>query len=208
MRSTNIRNLVALKNNIQHSARKIFLTIFTIVFIPLSLWATHNRAGEITYLYQGDLTFEFTITTYTDPNSPADRNELILYYGDGDFDTVIRTSILVLTSSIQQNKYVHLHQYSADGNYTIYMQDPNRVDGINNIEGSVNVPFYLETIITMPYELFYGNNSSVQLTNYPIDYANVGEVFTHNPGAYDPDGDALRFSLIVPRQAPGINVPG
>ncbi|MBP8754769.1 MAG: gliding motility-associated C-terminal domain-containing protein [Chitinophagales bacterium] len=197
-----------MKNNMQHSALKILFTLITLVFIPITLLATHNRAGEITYIYQGDLTFDFTITTYTDPNSPADRNELIIYYGDGVFDTVIRSSILVLTSSIQQNKYTRSHQYAAEGSYTIYMQDPNRVDGINNIEGSVNVPFYLETILTMPDALLFGNNSSVQLTNYPIDYANVGETFTHNPGAYDPDGDALRFSLIVPRQAPGINVPG
>lgn len=179
-----------------------------LVCIPFTLWATHNRAGEITYIYLGNLTFEFTITTYTDPTSPADRNELILYYGDGNFDTVARTSITSLTASIQENKYVYTHQYAAQGSYTIYMQDPNRVDGINNIEGSVNVPFYLETVLLMPDALLYGNNSSVQLTNRPIDYANVGEIFTHNPGAYDPDGDALRFSLIVPRQAPGINVPG
>lgn len=187
---------------------KLVLTVCMLVCIPFTLWATHNRAGEITYIYLGNLTFEFTITTYTDPTSPADRNELILYYGDGNFDTVARTSITSLTASIQENKYVYTHQYAAQGSYTIYMQDPNRVDGINNIEGSVNVPFYLETVLLMPDALLYGNNSSVQLTNRPIDYANVGEIFTHNPGAYDPDGDALRFSLIVPRQAPGINVPG
>lgn len=191
-----------------NKALKNCIAAFCTILFPLTVFATHNRAGEITYLYQGDLTFEFTITTYTDPNSPADRNELVLYYGDGTFDTVTRSSIVLLTSSIQQNKYVHLHQYAAEGMYTIYMQDPNRVDGINNIDGSVNVPFYLETVLKMPDALLFGNNSSVQLTNYPIDYANVGEIFTHNPGAYDPDGDALRFSLIVPRQAPGINVPG
>ncbi|MFN3940649.1 MAG: hypothetical protein ACK4IY_08665, partial [Chitinophagales bacterium] len=126
----------------------------------------------------------------------------------GIFDTVLRTSITPLSSSIQQNKYVSNHQYAAEGTYKIYMQDPNRVDGINNIDGSVNVPFYLETVLKMPDALLFGNNSSVQLTNYPIDYANVGEIFTHNPGAYDPDGDALRFSLKVPRQDPNNPVPG
>jgi len=200
--------LEAVKNSLPASGMKLVLTVCMLVCIPFTLWATHNRAGEITYIYLGNLTFEFTITTYTDPTSPADRNELILYYGDGNFDTVARTSITSLTASIQENKYVYTHQYAAQGSYTIYMQDPNRVDGINNIEGSVNVPFYLETVLLMPDALLYGNNSSVQLTNRPIDYANVGEIFTHNPGAYDPDGDALRFSLIVPRQAPGINVPG
>jgi gliding motility-associated-like protein len=176
--------------------------------LPSLAFATHNRAGEITYTYLGNLTYEFTITTYTDPNSPADRNELIIYYGDGDFDTIERSDITPITFSIQENKYIRTHQYNIAGTYTIYMQDPNRVEGITNIEGSVNVPFYLETIICIPDELLYGYNNSVQLTNPPIDYANIGDVFTHNPGAYDPDGDALRFSLQVPLQAPGLEVPG
>ena len=178
------------------------------MLISLQAWATHNRAGEITYLYQGDLTFEVTVTTYTDPNSPADRNELIVYYGDGTFDTVSRSDITPMTTDIQVNKYVSTHQYNAAGTYTIYMQDPNRVEGITNIEGSVNVPFYLETTICIPDELLFGYNNSVQLLNPPIDYANIGELFTHNPGAYDPDGDALRYSLQVPLQAPGLEVPG
>lgn len=192
----------------EHSILRRAAIWFMCILLPMAAFATHNRAGEITYIYLGNLTFEFTITTYTDPGSPADRNELIIYYGDGNFDTVPRSDISPISFSIQENKYISIHQYNAPGEYTIYMQDPNRVDGIDNIEGSVNVPFYLETILCFQDELLYGYNSSVQLTNQPIDYANVGQLFTHNPGAYDPDGDALRYSLQVPLQAPGLNVPG
>jgi gliding motility-associated-like protein len=184
------------------------LILPALMCLPALVYATHNRAGEITYTYLGDLTFEFTITTYTDPGSPADRNELIIYYGDGNFDTVARSDINPISFTIQENRYISIHQYNAAGTYTIYMQDPNRVDGIDNIEGSVNVPFYLESVLCFPDELLYGYNSSVQLTNPPIDFANVGQIFTHNPGAFDPDGDVLRYSLQVPLQAPGLNVPG
>ena len=71
----------------------------------------------------------------------------------------------------------------------------------------MNVPFYLETTICIPDELLFGYNNSVQLLNPPIDYANIGELFTHNPGAYDPDGDAS----VIPASAitgSGLEVPG
>ena len=60
---------------------RIFKIIF--IFLPISIWGSHNRGGEITYLHLGGLTYEFTITTCTDLGSAtgADRDELYL-----DFD--------------------------------------------------------------------------------------------------------------------------
>ena len=47
-----------------------------------------------------------------------------------------------MTTDIQVNKYVSTHQYNAAGTYTIYMQDPNRGEGITNIAMiRENVPF-------------------------------------------------------------------
>ncbi len=44
--------------------------------------ATHNRAGEITYVQLSDLTYEITITTFTYTLSFADRNQLDVEWGD------------------------------------------------------------------------------------------------------------------------------
>lgn len=201
--------------------RSIFLKFsitfcFIVLFCGIS-FATHNRAGEITYLHKGTegYVYTFTITTYTDPSSPADRDALVIYWGTfsspgvPEFDTLIRDSEEILTPSIKKNTYTMDHDFRSPGVYKVYMQDPNRVEDILNIEGSVNVPFYLEDIVYIIDPLKYGySNSSPQLTNPPIDYANVGEIFTHNPGAYDPDGDAIRYSLIPPRQDPLNDVPG
>lgn len=187
------------------------LSLFFFLLISFQAFGTHNRAGEITYKYigtDGAYRYEFTITTYTDPTSPADRDALVLYYGDGYFDTVPRVSEEELTSSIKKNTYISQHEYSAPATYTAYMQDPNRVDGIVNIQGSVNVPFYIETCVIVINPILYGYNSTPILDNPPIDYANIGEVFTHNPGAHDPDGDALRFYLTEPKQDPLNDVPG
>ena len=53
-------------------AKKIFLLVL-VSFCFASLQATHNRAGEITYVQLSDLTYEITITTFTYTLSFADR---------------------------------------------------------------------------------------------------------------------------------------
>ncbi len=174
----------------------------------ISLFATHNRAGEITYRHIADLTYEFTITTYTDPASLADRDALTIDWGDGSSDTLFRSSIVILTDKIQKNEYIGQHSFSGPDEFIISMVDPNRVEGILNIDGSVNVPFCLIDTFFIPDPLLYGYNSSPVLLNPPIDYANLGEYFIHNPGAFDADGDSLSYKLIVPYQYPGIVVPG
>jgi len=180
-----------------------------LIISTLCVRATHNRAGEITYRHIEDLTYEFTITTYTDPASLADRDALGINWGDGTpVDTLPRSSILLLTPDIQKNEYIGFHTFAGVGTFTISMVDPNRVEGILNIDGSVNVPFCLIDTFIIWDPLTLGYNSSPVLLNPPIDYANLGELFTHNPAAFDIDGDSLTYELVVPFQYPGIVVPG
>ena len=55
--------------------------------------ATHNRAGEITYVQIGPLTIEATITTYTKATSiQADQDSLTLCWGDGFCESVLRNN--------------------------------------------------------------------------------------------------------------------
>jgi len=44
--------------------KKIFI-LFLLSFFFADIFATHNRAGEITYVQLSDLTYEITITTFT-----------------------------------------------------------------------------------------------------------------------------------------------
>ena len=55
-----------------------FLLIILNCFI---VTATHNRAGEITYVQLSDLTYEVTVTTYTYTLSLADRQQLDVKLG-------------------------------------------------------------------------------------------------------------------------------
>ena len=64
------------------------------------------------------------------------------------------------------------------------------------MDASVNTTFYLETEINV--DPFLGCNNTPNLLIAPIDQACTGVQFTHNPGAYDPDGDSLSYVMVVP----------
>jgi len=192
--------------------------IIFICLIVCAQWcfATHNKAGEITYRHIKALTYEFTITTYTvESSSQADRDSLDINWGDGTMSTLPRVNGplnkgVSLGNDIKRNEYVGRHSFPGTGQYRVFMEDPNRNAGIQNISGgtgSVNIPFYLEDVLNILDPQFFGVNSSPVLLQPPIDFAYKGQVFIHNPNAYDPDGDSLSFEFITPQQALGIPVP-
>ncbi|PHI18319.1 hypothetical protein CEQ90_18590 [Lewinellaceae bacterium SD302] len=191
------------------------ISFFILVLAPIALFATHNRAGEIIVQYEGECgdggnTVCATIITYTEQNSMADRDSLPIDWGDGTFDMVGRSLIIFLDDGIQRNEYTLCHSYTGPGTYFIFTEDPNRIGGILNINfpNSIQVPFSVFTSYTLTNAALFGCNSSPILQQPPLDNACVGEVWTHNPGAFDPDGDSLSFEFTVPLAAPGVPVPG
>lgn len=157
--------------------------------------ATHNRAGEITYKQLSDLTFEVTVTTFTYTLSKADRPSLDVEWGDNSITNVARVSETILPNNYKKNVYVSQHTYPGPGVYRIVVQDPNRNFGVENIPNSVNVVFSISTILIVNTAV--GRNSTPVLLNPPYDKAAVGQVFIHNPAAFDPDGDSLSYKLTV-----------
>lgn len=186
--------------------------IFTLVFNPLDLYATHNRAGEIHIRQIDALTIEATIITWTKTTSvPADRDTLNICWGDGKCQAVKRSNGngQELPGNIKYNIYIATHRYTGLSTYRISMTDPNRNAGIVNVNApaSENVPFHIETIYTFQDEKFNGKNTTPYLLQPPIDNACIGQPFKHNPNAFDPDGDSLAYHLIVPLQSLANPVP-
>lgn len=163
------------------------------MLLAINLFATHNRAGEITYTQISDLTYEITVTTYTYTLSNVDREELEVEWGDGTFSTVQRYDLLELPDYYQRNRYVAQHTFPGPGVYTVLVQDPNRNFGVENIPNSVNTVFSVKTTIFVNPDL--GRNNTPVLLNPPINQAAQFRTFVHNPGAYDPDGDSLAYKL-------------
>jgi gliding motility-associated-like protein len=184
-----------------------YFTIFImLISLELNSWATHNRAGEITYRWISGYTYEITVTTFTYVLSLANRPQLEVQWGDGTSMVVNRIEQIVLPNLYYRNKYVAQHSYPGPGTYRILMQDPNRNLGIRNIPNSVNVIFSIETsLIVNP---ILGESGTPQLLNPPIDKGAVGHKFIHNPAAYDPDGDSLTYRLTPCTEENGMPIKG
>ena len=199
------------------------LLVILLVFAGLTVpaYATHQRAGEITYRYISGLTYEVTIITYSYAPSPADRNELEISWGDGTTSVLVRgngpsgvnpAGIYcehlgeIVGPDIKRNLYVSPHTFPGPTTYKISLEDPNRNYGIQNIPNSVDIPLYVETLLTI--NPFVGPDNSPQLLLPPIDRGCINHPFIHNPGAYDPDGDSLSYKLTVCRGAGGEPIPG
>lgn len=177
--------------------RSIFLILgfFSLATVAM---ATHNRAGEITYVHAGGNVYNFTITTYTKLSAPADRPWMPIDWGDNTpSDSLPRVEMIDDPfNDIRYNVYVGSHTYPGPGQYRVLSEDPNRNSDILNLggAGSVNLIFTLETWLRI--NPLAGVNSSVQLLNPPLDEACIFQVYQHNPGAYDPDGDSLSYELV------------
>ncbi len=192
--------------------RHIIIILFG-VFIPYFVFATHNRAGEITYKQTGPLSVEMTIITYTKASSvAADRDSLDVFWGDGSGEFVRRDNSKTRfdVNDIKVNYYIANHTYPGVATYTISFLDPNRVGGILNVNypNSIDIPFFLSTTLTLLDRQFQGFNNSAILLQPPIDIGCVNKLFIHNPNAYDADGDSLAYELAAPLMALNTPVPG
>ena len=202
---------------------RYFVGLFFMLGCFLTLKATHNRAGEITYKWITGYTYKIKVTTYTNIGGPnlADRCEDTVYFGDGTRAIVLRSNGCSPSSScypacegqplpggtIKLNEYETTHTYPGPGNYLISMEDPNRNAGVVNIPNSVNQVFYIQSFLVIP-TFGSGLNNSPVLTFPPIDNGCVGKCFLHNPGAYDLDGDSISYELTTSRGSGGTTCPG
>jgi gliding motility-associated-like protein len=184
------------------------LAVLFLQFSPVMLFATHQRAAEITFRHVSGLTYEITLISYTYTPSPANayRDFLTINWGDGSSDLIPRIQETYLPNDITYNKYLGQHTFTGPSTYTISCEDPNRNGGIINIPNSINTPMYIYSVLTIDPFIQYDNSPILMVP--PIDNACVGQPFYHNPGAYDPDGDSLSYKLVPCRGDGGQVIPG
>lgn len=194
------------------SKANIFLLLLAL-FSASALQATHNVGGEILYRKTGPLSVEAWIVTYTNALSVnADRDSLVICWGDGNCQTLARSNGNgegeLITALFKRNVYLGTHTYAQAAQFTISMMDPNRSAGIINVNAptSDNVPFYLESTLSFLPEAD-GSSVSPVLLEIPLDDGIVGQPYEHVPSAYDEDGDSLTFEFATPLQAGNLPVP-
>ena len=174
-------------------------------FFVIESQATHLRAGDIIVERENcsSRRFKITVTVYTNTGSTVrfGGEQDILNFGDGTWELVPETENtprpdLDDEGTVATASYTTYHTYPSTGTYIISYREPNRNEGVLNMDASVNTTFYLETVIKI--DAFLGCNNTPKLLIPPIDHACPGVAWTHNPGAFDPDGDRLSYELVVP----------
>lgn len=180
----------------------LHVSIF-ICLCSFSSWATHLKGGEITVkrISNKTLTFEFTLTTYTEDN-PANRDQIDVNFCFGDGSGIVKAARCCGTpvsigNGTMKNLYKVQYTYPAPAlSYKVSVAIPNRNENVRNIDRSVNVPFYVETTFSINSGL--GQNSTPLLLNPAVDLtAVVGQPFIHNANAVDAEGDSLAYRLTV-----------
>ncbi|MCS6824566.1 MAG: gliding motility-associated C-terminal domain-containing protein [Cytophagaceae bacterium] len=186
---------------------KCFIVTF-ILFSGISIIkGSHIRAGEIIAERLAGNTFRFTLTVYTNSLSSVDNPDAIIDFGDGTQSNLTpRLSKVYVGNDTFRNIYQFVHTYSGAGFYIVSYREEFRNAGIINMTAPDVTAFYIETMVSISPLL--GSNNPPVLLVPPIDKATVGELFTHNPGAIDADGDSLSYKMVVPQSSKNLNVMG
>ncbi len=186
---------------------KAIVAIAFLLLLTAPSKATHLRAADITFkrISQDFFTYEFTVTLYTDVQSPVRAGDGLINFGDG-----VEGQLDIISHSIEDSEYTGFndqveiyklkitHTYLVPGTYTISYREFNRNEEIVNIDGgnSVQTEFYLQAFLVI--DPLVGSNDSPILNSFPVDRAFVGVKFTHNAWATDADGDSLSYRLVFP----------
>ncbi|MDX2002642.1 MAG: T9SS type A sorting domain-containing protein [Chitinophagales bacterium] len=181
--------------------------------VSLLASASHIYSGFIHYQYQGNRSYLVRVNLVTtDISSPPDSDTIMLDMGDGNTQALLRIGAPSLGNNIKLNIYSGTYTYAADGDYLISFTDPNRINGITNInngQATENIPIHLEALI----RLREANGACHTSTNnflgsLPFN-AIVADSFSqsliHNPSY--PDTDSTSYELVVPLQAANSPVP-
>lgn len=195
---------------------KWLLSLLFFLCAATASWASHLRAGQITVVREScsNRNVFIIITVYTNTKSSVRfGDDGILSFGDGQTMVVPgrdATPRPDLGPDIGYVRVVIPYQYPALDSYLISYVEPNRNGGILNMSDSYWTTFYLETHIDLAVA---GCNNSPQLRIDPIDQACAGVAFSHNPGAFDDNGqntptDSLSYELVVPFRDRGLPVMG
>ncbi len=217
--------MIDLSSNSLKNPLSIIFILLLVCFFNVDSLATHNRAGEITYVHRPDLAgpdgisyaYEVTIFTCTDisVSTNADREYMpidwghVIGPGNNTQDSIQRTQeIIVVPNMTKANFYTTVHYFPGPGNYTLYTEDPNRNAGVNNIPGSVDQIFSITSELILYPSPSLRFNNSVQLLNPPKEDGCVNRLWSHGVQAFDPDGDSLAFELIPCTGGNMLEVPG
>ncbi|MEO8590656.1 MAG: hypothetical protein ABI432_14875 [Flavobacteriales bacterium] len=187
------------------------LALLFLASLFTNAFATHVVAGEIRYSHLSITTYTVEVLIWSDLNSPADRPDILVDFGDGVLDTIPRTSMIddpigVPCYPLRRNSYSTTHTYPGFGTYIIRHTDANRNGGIINVPNSDEQAFSVSAMLIISPSMA-GNNSVQFTTPAPTNEWNWSTLI-HDLQATDADGDSLTFQLVTPEGLNGLPIDG
>lgn len=174
--------------------KQIVLLIF-LAFSSIIGSASHLKGGYISVKRISSLTYDVTVTVFTDNDCTGCvlfGSELsVLDFGDG-------SNILVPSglSNVGIASQTVRHTYPAIGTYTIFFSEPSRNGGVINMTNSEGIPFYIETIINFDPMLAF--HSTPEFLVGPVFEVKLGSPFSQSLGVRSDDDVINSYELGTP----------
>lgn len=188
---------------------KYYLPILLVFCAVFTAKATHIKGGLIEYRQVSGRTFEFKVIGYRDisgilfQNGTFDFGDGNVFGGeDGDVIPWVRESP---QNGVEKWQFVVSYTYTNPGNYTVSYTEENRNENVQNINGSINTAFHIESLLTI--DPLFGQNSSPNF-RLPDFSGIIGQTYLTSFSVEDPDGDSLSYRFTTPLQGRGEEVAG
>lgn len=199
---------------------KFFLVLLAMLCLGSTMHATHIVGGDLSYVYLGNNTYQFTFNIYRDclppsqgGGSPAalqQDNPVYFSFFQGssfyDIDSFSYSSVILVPVNFSNdcinnppNTCISRMQFifnkvlpPSNIGYTVLTQRCCRNETLNNINnpGTTGATYYCK-IPPVPYHV----NNSAAFINYPPQVICVNNPFNYDHSAFDPDGDSLSYSF-------------
>ncbi|MCB0793206.1 MAG: hypothetical protein KDB88_00585, partial [Flavobacteriales bacterium] len=194
--------------------------------------ATHAMGGELSYECLGPNLYKVSLAFYRDCNgvaAPTNCNNGLSFNvrstqcGANFNQCFTQESVSVITPICQSetdrclsnqgtygveryvfSRVVDLSAWAGCGTDWVFSWELCcRNNAITSLQNPGNQRLYLDALMnnTVP-----GCNSSPEFLTEPTPFYCIGQSVSYNPGAFDPDGDSLAYSLIGARGAGGANL--
>ncbi len=195
--------------------------------MPKKVLATHLAGSDISYTCVGGNNYKVTLTFYRDCRGQSLwPNGVGIEFRSASCNRYFTDTLLLLAGSGQEISYPcpglttacddptspnpGIQEFRYEGIVTFPMQCSDWIISWTYCCRNCDITTMVQTLPCVPGtnpgmyistaldNLNFNCNSSPYFTNVPIVFVCIGQSFTYNHGATDPDGDSLAYSLVNP----------
>ena len=167
--------------------------------VPFMSSATHLKGGYIRIDQSAEASLRYRISLHIFSSLggvlPGSATS-VLDFGDGQSITVPAQVPTPIDNNTGLVVYTVEHTYAVFGAYIISYTEPNRNQGLLNLVGSINIPFYIESFVLADGST--SNFASPELLTIPILTAPLRREYNYGITAVDRSGNLVVYRVEVP----------